>query len=75
MDAGRPTCSIIPFTNILYFDAIKIEGPQKKILEFNAALKEEGFAGIMDEKDEVQFGRLCEILGKPQFYHSSEVND
>jgi len=55
MDEGRPTCSIIPFTNFLYFDACKIEGPQKKILEFSAALKGEGFAGAMDDKDEVYF--------------------
>ena len=65
MDEGRPTCAIIPFTNILYFDAIKIEGPQKKIIEFNTALKGEGFAGVMDEKDEVYFQKLCEILSKP----------
>ena len=38
MEASKPTCKLIPFTTMLYFETVKIDGPQKKILEFNTAL-------------------------------------
>ena len=38
----------------LFYDAVKIDGPKKKILEFNEAGK------FMDEKDLEIFGELCE---------------
>ena len=41
---------------LLNYDAVKIDGPKKKILEFNNELK------LLDEKDLKVFDRLCEIL-------------
>ena len=40
----------------LYYDAVKIDGPKKKILEFNDADK------FMDDKDLKVFEGLCETL-------------
>lgn len=37
VDSG-PTCSVIPFIEVMYYEAAKTEGPQKKMLEFNTAL-------------------------------------
>lgn len=51
----------------IYFDSVKIDAPQKKILEFNAEL------GKLNEKDLTYFELCCKVLSKPEFYHSSDV--
>lgn len=49
----------------LYYDAVKIDGPKKKILEFNETDK------FMDEKELKIFEGLCEALcNKEKFYHT-----
>lgn len=62
-------------TSPLYFDAVKIDPPKNKILEFNAALQAQGFAGVLDEKDLAYFESLCKVLSQPQFFHSSEIDE
>ena len=49
-------------TSPLYFDAVKIDPPKNKMLEFNAALQAQGFAGALDEKDLAYFEALCKVL-------------
>ena len=49
-------------TNPLYFEVVKIDPPKNKILEFNAALQGQGFAGVLDEKDLSYFEMLCKVL-------------
>lgn len=62
-----PKASIIPFTQTVYFDQVKIEPPQKKILEFNNELNR------LVDKDLVHFESCCKTLSQPQYYHSSSV--
>ena len=66
---------MIPFKQMLYYEAVKIDGPQKKILEFNTALTEEGFTGVLVDKELTYFDGLCKVLSKPEFFHSSEVEE
>jgi len=40
----------------LWYDAVKIDGPKKKILEFNDTDK------FMDDKELKHFNGLCEVL-------------
>jgi len=54
---------------ILMYDAIKIEGPKKKILEFNESLK------FLDEKQLKFFDKLCDGIGSKDKYHSSKVEE
>jgi len=36
---------------MMYYDAVKLDGCQKKIIEFNTALAGEGFSGALNEKE------------------------
>ena len=60
---------------MLYYEAVKIDGPQKKIHEFNTALKEQGFAGVLDDKELQYFDAACKVLSAPQYFHSSEIEE
>ena len=62
-----PKASVIPFTTNIFFDQVKIEPPQKKILEFNAELNK------LVDKDLIYFESCCKVLSQPQYYHSSSV--
>lgn len=53
----------------LYFDAINVEGPKKKILEFNANLQ------VLSTQQELDlFESLLELIKNKAFYHSSKVS-
>ena len=54
---------------MLYYDAVKIEGPKKKILEFNAT------NNFMNEKDLKVFEGLCTALEDKNKYHLTKIND
>jgi phospholipase A-2-activating protein len=62
-----PKPSVIPFQSSIFYDAVKIEAPRKKILEFNEELK------VLDEKDLIYYDQACKVLGQPQYFHSSDV--
>lgn len=49
----------------MFFDAVNIVGPKKKVLEFSEEFKKITFP--------IQFESLCEILGKPVSYNSPEI--
>lgn len=66
--APKKGCSKIPCTTHLYYDQVKIEGPKKKILEFNAELN------ALDSQELIYFETLCNVLGATQNYHRSEVS-
>jgi hypothetical protein len=51
----------------LYYDAVKIDGPKKKILEFNETDK------FMDDKDLKVFNGLCEVLGNKDKYFTTDI--
>ena len=54
----------------MWYDAVKIDGPKKKILEFN------GTDNFMDEKDLKVFETLCEQFAKgKEGYPLSKIND
>jgi len=53
----------------LLYEAVKIDGPKKKILEFNEVDK------FMDDKDLKHFNSLCEALADKSKYHSTKLND
>jgi len=38
-------------------------------------LKEQGFAGVLDEKELQYFDAACKVLSAPQFFHSSEIEE
>jgi len=52
-----PKPSVIPFQSSIFYDAVKIEAPRKKILEFNEELK------VLDEKDLIYYDQACKVLG------------
>jgi len=54
---------------ILTYDTVKIDGPKKKILEFN------GQQAFMDEKELKYFDGLCEVLADKSKYWSTKVSD
>lgn len=62
-----PKASIIPFTQTIFFDQVKVDMPQKKILEFNSEL------GRLVDKDFTYFETLCKTLSQPQYFHSSQI--
>lgn len=62
-----PKAPVIPFTTNIFFDLVKVEPPQKKILEFNAEINK------LNEKDLTYFELCCKVLSQPQYYHSSDV--
>jgi hypothetical protein len=53
----------------LYYDAVKIDGPKKKILEFNETDK------FMDEKDLKVFNTLCDVLSDKAKFYNTEISD
>jgi hypothetical protein len=65
--ASKPKCSKIPMTTQLYYEAVKVDGPKKKILEFNQELQ------VLQEKDLIYFESLIKVLGATQQYHQTEV--
>jgi hypothetical protein len=55
-------------TTLLY-DACKIEGPKKKILEFNAT------HNFMNEKELKVFESLCTVLEDKSKFYLTKIND
>jgi hypothetical protein len=53
----------------LYYDAVKIDGPKKKILEFNETDK------FMDDKDLKVFEGLCEVLKDKDNFYNTKITD
>ena len=53
----------------LFYDAVKIAGPQKKINEFQEQHQ------FMDEKEVKVFAKLCEVLADPNKYYLTKVDD
>ena len=54
----------------LWYEAVKIDGPKKKILEFNATDK------FMDDKELKVFESLCEVFAKGKDgYHLTKINE
>ena len=66
--AQKKSCSKIPSTQLVFFDAVKVDGPKKKILEFNAEL------GALEGQELIYFETLCNVLAATQNYHRSEVS-
>lgn len=55
--------------NPLFYDAIKIDGPKNKILEFNAT------DNFMDEKELKHFESLCNVLSDKSKYFTTKLNE
>ena len=53
---------------MLFFDSIAVEGPQKKLIEFNDELK------ILNENEVKILDSLLELIKNKAFYHSSKVS-
>lgn len=53
--------------SFLFYDAVKVDGPKKKILEFNAA------DSFMDEKELKHFEALCLALQDKNNYFKTSV--
>lgn len=53
----------------LFYDQVKIAGPQKKIMEFQEAHQ------FMEEKEVKVFERLCDALADPNKYYLTHVDD
>lgn len=53
----------------LYYDSIKVEGPKKKILEFNAS------ANFLEPKELKVFEALCVVLEDRSKFYMTKVND
>jgi hypothetical protein len=53
----------------LFYDTVKIEGPKKKILEFNAT------HNFMDAKELKVFESLCGVLENKDKYYNTKIND
>ena len=64
----KPTCKKIPCTTSIRYDVAKLDGPKKKILEFNAEL------GSLDSQELIYFETMLKVLGAPQNYHRTEVS-
>jgi hypothetical protein len=60
---------VIPMKKYLFFDAINVDGPKKKLLEFNQEL-----GGILSEQDLTLLDSLLELIKNKAFYHSSKVS-
>ncbi|CDW75382.1 transducin family protein wd-40 repeat family protein [Stylonychia lemnae] len=54
--------------DLLFFDQIAIDGPKKKLLEFNSETQ------IMDAKEIETLDSLLELIKNKAFYHSSKVS-
>jgi len=53
----------------LYYEAVKIDGPKNKILEFNATDK------FMDDTELKRFEDLCNILSSKEKFFTTKIND
>lgn len=53
----------------LYYDTIKIDGPKKKILEFNAS------DNFLEPKELKVFEALCIVLSDRSVYYKTKIND
>ena len=53
----------------LFYDAVKVDGPKKKILEFNTA------SAFMDAKELKVFDALCLTLENKDNYYKTKIND
>ena len=53
----------------LFYEAVKIDGPKNKILEFNTA------DNFMDEKELKHFESLCGVLGDKDKFFNTKIND
>jgi hypothetical protein len=53
---------------MFFFDSINVDGPKKKLIEFNNELK------ILDEKEITLLDSLCELIKRKEMYHSSKVS-
>lgn len=53
----------------LFYDAVKVDGPKKKILEFNAT------DNFMDEKELKHFETLCNALADKNQFYTTKLND
>jgi len=51
----------------LFYEAVKIDGPKKKILEFNEKEK------FMDDKELKHFEGLCAALENKDKYHLTKI--
>jgi predicted RNA-binding protein with PIN domain len=52
----------------LFFDAINVDGPKKKILEFNAQLN------VLTATELETLDSFLELLKNKSYYHSSKVS-
>ena len=52
---------------MLYYDTVKVAGPQKKIVEFNEA------GGFMDQKELKIFDKLCLVLADKDKYFNTKI--
>lgn len=53
----------------LFYDAVKIDGPKKKILEFNATMN------FIEEKELKHFESLCEVLSNKDNFFKTKISD
>lgn len=54
---------------ILFYDTVKVDGPKKKILEFNEA------ANFLDAKELKVLDSLCTTLESKDKYYMTKIND
>ena len=57
----------IPMKNYIFFDAINVDNPKKKVLEFNGELN------ILTPQELVILDSFLELIKNKAFYHSSRV--
>lgn len=60
--------SLLPMKKMLFFDAISLDGPKKKLLEFNSELN------IFNESELKVLDSMVELIKNKAFYHSSKVS-
>ena len=53
----------------LFYDAVKIDGPKKKILEFNSE------SAFFDEKELKHFEALCQALSNKDKFYDTKINE
>lgn len=53
---------------MLFFDAVNVDAPKKKIIEFNNEMQ------ILNNNDLELLDSLLELIKNKQFYHSSKVS-
>lgn len=53
----------------LFYEQVKVAGPQKKIMEFQEQFK------FMEVKEVKLFDRLCGVLSDPSKYYMTPIDD